>query len=70
MEIVVKRNNRAVIYIKDIIVITGLSKSSATRLYAEIMRKYGKGPRQFITFQEFSIYTGIDKEVVQDYLRH
>ena len=60
---------RVVIYIKDIAVITGRKKSSARRLYWSIMRNFDKKPGQFLTFQEFSIFTGIDEEVVQEHLK-
>jgi len=66
----IRKSNRVTIYIKDIALITGRGISSARRLYWAIMKSFDKKPGQFITFQEFSIYTGIDEEVIQDYLRN
>jgi hypothetical protein len=34
------------------------------------MKSFDKRPGQFITFQEFSIFTGIDETVIQEYLRN
>jgi hypothetical protein len=68
MEKLVKRSMRVVIYIKDIEIITGRKPGAARNLYWSIMRSFDKKPGQFITFQEFSIFTGIDEETVQEYL--
>lgn len=69
MEKPFRRTHRAVVYIKDIIRITGRSKSSARNLYRAILRSFEKQPGQFITFNEFSVYTGIDEELIQQFLR-
>jgi hypothetical protein len=68
MEKLVKRPIRVVIYIKDIIVITGRKRGAARKLYWSIMRTFDKKPGQFITFHEFSIFTGIVEETVLEYL--
>ena len=69
MEKTIRRTNRAVIYVKDIVIITGRKTGAARTLYWAIMRSFDKKPGQFITFQEFSNYTGIDEETVQEYLK-
>ena len=69
MEKPFRRPYRAVVYIKDIIRITGRSKSSARTLYRAILRSFEKQPGQYITFNEFSVYTGIDEELIQQFLR-
>jgi hypothetical protein len=58
-----------VIYIKDIQIIMGRSKSGARRLYLQILKKFQKNRDQFITYQEFSVFTGIDEDVVLEHLR-
>jgi hypothetical protein len=61
--------HRLVIYSKDIEIITGRKPAAARKLYLAIKKFYEKQPDQFITFQEFSIYTGIDESVIQEYLQ-
>jgi len=69
MEKKIRKSSRAVIYVKDIVRITGRGTSAARKLYRAIRRTFEKQPGQFITFSEFSIYTGIDEEVIENYLR-
>ncbi len=69
MEKPFRRTQRAVVYIKDIARITGRKPGAARNLYRAILRSFEKQPGQFITFQEFSLYTGIDEEVIEHYLR-
>jgi hypothetical protein len=68
MENMVKKPMRVVIYPKDIEIITGRKTGAARNLYWSIMRTFDKKPGQFITFQEFSVFTGIDEETVLEYL--
>ncbi|WP_010136508.1 hypothetical protein [Ochrovirga pacifica] len=60
---------RACIYPKDIQCITGRSERYSRRLLNEIRAHFDKQPYQFITHQEFSEYTGIDIEIIKDYLK-
>jgi hypothetical protein len=64
-----RKPQRVVIYVKDIELITGRKPGAARNLYLAIMRSFEKRRGQFITFQEFSIYTGIDEEMIQQYLQ-
>ena len=66
----IKRNLRAVIYIKDIATITGRKPGAARNLYLAVLRSLDKGPKQFITYQEFSNYTGICEDVILEYLQN
>jgi len=69
MEKPFRRPQRVVVYIKDIIRITGRRPGAARKLYQAILRSFEKQPYQFITLQEFSLYTGIDEEVIENHLR-
>ena len=64
-----RKPQRIVIYVKDIVTITGRKPGAARNLYLAILRYFDKRRGQFITFQEFSNYTGIDEEVIQEYLK-
>ena len=64
-----QKSHRYVIYTKDIEVIMGRSKSGARRLLKEILGFFCKKRGQVITYQEFSVYTGIDEDVVLEHLR-
>lgn len=59
---------RACIYPKDIQCITGRSERYGRKLLNKIKEYFGKQPHQFITAQEFSEYSGINQEIVDDYL--
>jgi hypothetical protein len=69
MEKRTRKPQRVVIYIKDIITITGRKKGAARNLYVAILQSFDKRQGQFITYQEFSIYTGISEDVIEQYLR-
>ena len=59
---------RACIYPKDIHCITGRSERFGRRLLNEMKKHFGKQAHQFITAQEFSEYSGIDQQIVDEYL--
>jgi hypothetical protein len=58
-------NERVCIYAKDVSVLLGKSYKQAVRILANIKLAYGKGSKQYITMDEFAIYTGIDVETVR-----
>jgi hypothetical protein len=60
--------NRSVVYAKDIENITGRKPRAARKLHGQIKAAFEKHPKQFVTVQEFSLYTGIDEEIVREYL--
>ncbi|HEY9168353.1 MAG TPA: hypothetical protein VIN72_02590 [Lutibacter sp.] len=60
---------RSCIFPKDIQCITGRSERSGRRLLHEIKTYFGKGSHQFVTSEEFSEYSGINIEVINDYLQ-
>lgn len=60
---------RACIYPKDIQCITGRSERYGRKLLNKIKVYFDKEPHQFITSTEFAEYSGIDLEIVNDYLK-
>nr|WP_243456758.1 hypothetical protein [Polaribacter batillariae] len=59
---------RSCIYPKDIQCITGRSERYGRKLINIMKEHYGKQSHQFITKQEFSEYSGINQEIVEEYL--
>ena len=60
---------RACIYPKDVMRITGKSERYARKILNQIKKELQKGSHQFITVEEFSIYTGIDKTTIEKFLK-
>ncbi|MGY5354197.1 hypothetical protein [Wenyingzhuangia sp. IMCC45467] len=60
---------RACIYPKDVQCITGRSERYGRRLLKEIRAHFDKQPHQFITSEEFAEYSGINIEIINDYLK-
>ena len=63
------RITRACIYPKDIQCITGRSERYGRKLLNKMKAYFGKEPHQFITKEEFAEYSGINLEIVQEYLQ-
>jgi hypothetical protein len=61
--------SRVVLYPKDVENITGRRGSTARRLIQRIREALGKSKHEFITIQEFSLFTGIDEELIKDFLQ-
>lgn len=61
---------RVCIYPKDIQCITGRSESFGRKLIRQIKQHFDKQPHQFITAKEFSEYSGIDQEIIDEYLQN
>ena len=59
---------RACIYPKDIQCITGITERYGRKLLKEIKLYLGKEPHQFITINEFSEYTGIEVDIINEYI--
>ncbi|MCB9311117.1 MAG: hypothetical protein H6567_13765 [Lewinellaceae bacterium] len=59
------KRNRCVIYVKDIMIITGKSEKSARRYLKTILDKLGKSKEQFVTVDEFCDYAGLEKAEVE-----
>jgi hypothetical protein len=59
---------RIVVYAKDVENMTGRKTRAAQHLLKQIREKFGKGKEQFVTVREFSLYTGIDEDLVREFL--
>ncbi len=59
---------RVCIYPKDIQRITGRSERYGRKLLSEIRTFFDKEPHQFITVKEFSEYSGIEVELVNQFI--
>lgn len=59
---------RTCIYAKDIQLITGRSERYGRKLLQTIREVLDKKPHQFITIQEFSEYSGIEIDVINQYI--
>jgi hypothetical protein len=61
---------RVVLYPRDVENITGRRGRTARRLLQKIREAFGKQPHEFITIKEFCMFTGIEEELVKDFLRY
>ncbi|WP_457617549.1 hypothetical protein [Lutibacter sp.] len=59
---------RACIYPKDIQCITGRSERYGRKLLNEIKAHFGKQKHQFVTINEFSEYSGIEVDIINQYI--
>jgi len=59
---------RACIYPKDIQIITGRSERYGRNLLNKIKVYFGKESHQFITVKEFSEYSGIEEDIINEYI--
>ena len=59
---------RLIVYTKDIQQITGKSDRYGRYLLERIRTHYGKEPHHYVTIYEFSSYTGIEVEVLREYI--
>ena len=62
------RLQRSCIYPKDVQRITGKSERSGRRLLQKIKEELGKEEHQFVTIEEFASYTGINPELIREYI--
>ena len=60
---------RVVLYPKDVENITGRRGSTARRLIQKIREALGKSKDEFITIKEFSYFTGIEEDLIKDFLQ-
>lgn len=60
---------RVVLYPKDVENITGRRGRTARRLLQKIRQALGKQTHEFITIKEFCFFTGINEELIKDFLQ-
>lgn len=65
----VKMPTRIVIYVKDIIAITGKSECTARRIMAAIKKKFGRTNRGGVSIDDFCSFIGFTHETVKEHLR-
>ncbi|WP_298997459.1 hypothetical protein [uncultured Tenacibaculum sp.] len=59
---------RVCIYPKDIQRITGRSERYGRKLLNDIRNYFGKESYQFVTIKEFAEYSGIEEELIVEYI--
>ncbi|MGK7391851.1 MAG: hypothetical protein ACNS60_15980 [Candidatus Cyclobacteriaceae bacterium M2_1C_046] len=59
---------RIVVYPKDVQRITGRTEKYGRKLLKQIKEELGKEEHHYITIDEFSQYTGIDRQVLYEYI--
>ncbi|MEP7375912.1 MAG: hypothetical protein ABI675_21125 [Chitinophagaceae bacterium] len=70
MAAIKKVPQRVVLYPRDVENITGRRDRTARRLLQKIREAFSKQPHEFITVKEFCVFTGIDEELVKDFLQY
>ena len=60
---------RVVLYTRDVENITGLRDRTARQLMQKIRNALGKSKDEFITIKEFSLFTGINEDLIKDFLQ-
>ena len=63
-----KMPKRIVVYAKDVENITGRRERAARKVLQKVREKFGKPRDGFVTVREFSMYTGIDEDLVREFL--
>ena len=61
---------RVCIYPKDIRLLTGRSERFGRKLLQDIRESLQKESHQFITIREFSEYSGIEEDIINEYIKH
>lgn len=60
---------RVVLYPRDVENITGRRGRTARTLLNKIRMALGKSKDEFITIKEFALFTGIDEDLIKDFLQ-
>lgn len=61
--------SRVVLYTRDVENITGRRGRTARQLLQKIRTALGKSKDEFITIKEFSLFTGIEEDLIKDFLQ-
>ena len=59
---------RIVVYPKDVENITGRRERAARKVLQKVRETFGKPRDGFVTVREFCLYTGIDEDLVREFL--
>jgi hypothetical protein len=59
---------RIVIYTKDVMNITGRKERTARKLLSEIRKQLNKKQTDFVTVEEFCVFTGLKEEKIYPFL--
>ena len=59
---------RIVVYPKDVQRITGRTEKYGRKLLRQIKEQLGKEEHHYVTIDEFSSYTGIDVQIISEYI--
>lgn len=62
-------SGRMVIYVKDVIILTGRRDRTARRLLERIRQQNGKEKGGYVTVEEFCRFTGLKEEYVRSVLK-
>ena len=60
---------RVVLYTRDVENITGRRGRTSRQLLQKIRNALGKSKDEFITIKEFALFTGIDEDLIKDFLQ-
>lgn len=60
---------RVVLYTRDVENITGRRGRTARKLIQKIRDALGKSKDEFITIKEFALFTGIEEDLIKDFLQ-
>lgn len=63
-----KRNQRIIIYPKDVAIITGRSERYGRLVIQRIKEKLGKEKHQLVTVEEFAEYVGVSHVLISEIL--
>ena len=63
-----KMPKRIVVYAKDVENITGRKERAARKILQKVRESFGKPRDGFVTVREFSLYTGIEEELIREFL--
>lgn len=61
---------RVVLFPRDVENITGRSGRTARKLLQKIREALGKSNNEFVTVKEFCAFTGIEEELIKDFLKY
>ena len=63
-----KMSKRIVIYAKDVMNLTGRKSRAAQELLRKIRVALGKKKDAFVTVKEFSLFTGIEEDLLYEHM--